>query len=183
SNISALMSAAALGARARALPDAAGSWAASMACASSAGSALALAPPFLALALAASDIISAVAAQMRTAIKHLPRNIPVEEGPLPGLPLRLLQSVQILFLAPGTAAPRTSSSIVMVSSWFFWKRIGRHVHDAGHAPPLEIAPQHERITTDVQDEGVKRHREFSEPVRPASSPETMPISGALGNAT
>ena len=66
-----------------------------MACASSAGGALALALPFLALALAASDIISAVAAQMRTAIKHLPRNIPVEEGSLPGLPLRLLQSVQI----------------------------------------------------------------------------------------
>ena len=70
-----------------------------MACALSAGSALALAPPFLALALAASDIISAVAAQMRTAIKHLPRNIPVEEGSLPGLPLRLLQSVQIRFLS------------------------------------------------------------------------------------
>src|SRR5215831_16357603 len=69
------MSAAALGARARPLPDGAGSWAASIACASSAGGALALAPPFLALALAASDIISPTPVQMRTAIKHLPTNM------------------------------------------------------------------------------------------------------------
>src|SRR5215831_3719802 len=151
-----------------------------MACASSAGGALALAPPLRALALAASGIISAAPAQMRTAIRHLPTNMPVEEGSLPGLPLRLLQSVQIRFLAPGTAAPRTSSSIVMVSSWSFWKRIGRHVHDAGHVPLLEIAPQHERITTDVQDEGVKRHRKFSEPVR---SPRRDPLSDAVPSSS
>src|SRR5262245_40850527 len=144
------MSAAALGARARPLPDAAGSWAASMACASSAGAALALALPLLALAFAAPDMISAAPAQTRTAIKHLPTNMPDDEGSLPGLPLRLLQSVQIRFLAPGTAAPRTSSSIVMVSSWFFWKRIGRHVHDAGQARLLEIAPRHERMTTMIE---------------------------------
>src|SRR5215470_12503175 len=109
------MSAAALGARARPLPDGAGSWAASMACASSAGGALALAPPLRALALAASGIISAAAAQMRTAIRHLPTDMPVDERSLPRFSLRLLQSVQILLLAPGTAVPRTSSSIVMDS--------------------------------------------------------------------
>jgi hypothetical protein len=89
-----------------------------MACASSVGGALALAPPLRALALAASDIISAAPAQMRTAIKHLPKEMPVDQGSLPRLLLRLLQSVQIRLLAPGTAVPRTSSSIVMVSSWF-----------------------------------------------------------------
>src|SRR6516162_8107713 len=95
-----------------------------MDCASSVGTSLALAPPFLALALAVSDIISAVPAQMRAAIKHLPTNAPVDEGPLPRLPSRLLHSVQIRFLAPGTAAPRTSSSIVMVSSWSFGRGSG-----------------------------------------------------------
>jgi len=87
---------------------------------------------------------------MTTAIKHLLTDMPVDDGSLPRLPSRLLQSEQIRFLAPGTAVPRTSPSIVMVSSWFFWKRIGRHVHDAGHAPLLEITPQHERITTMIE---------------------------------
>src|SRR5262249_47603481 len=64
------MSAAALGARARPLPDGADSSAALTACASSAGAALALA--LLALAFAAPDIISTAPAQMRTAVKGLP---------------------------------------------------------------------------------------------------------------
>src|SRR5262249_60922694 len=134
------MSAAALGARARPWPDVAGSWAASMACASSVGGALALAPPFLALALAASDIISPTPAQMTTAIKHLLTDMPVDDGSLPRLPSRLLQSEQIRFLAPGTAVPRTSPSIVMVSSWFFWNRIVRHFHPPRPAPHHNLSP-------------------------------------------
>src|SRR5215472_9504759 len=113
------MSAAALGARARPLPDAAGNWAASMACASSVGSALALTPPFLALALAASDIISAVAAQMRTAIKHLPRNIPIEEGSLPGLPLRLLRGWKTRFLGPGPGPRGRHRALSWAAPGFF----------------------------------------------------------------
>src|SRR6266545_1535394 len=110
------MSAAALGGRARPLPDGADSSAALTACASSAGAALALA--LLALALAAPDIIRTALAQMRAAVTTLPMDMPIDDGSTPSLPLRRLRSAQVRFLAPERAAPSTSSSIAMVGSWF-----------------------------------------------------------------
>src|SRR3979411_3538395 len=107
---------AALGAdvRARPLPDGGASVAALTACASSAGVALALA---FDLAFAAPDMIRSAPAQMTTAAKGLPTDMRIDEGSVPGSPLRLLHTLQIRFLAPGTAQPRTSSSIPIVSSW------------------------------------------------------------------
>src|SRR5215467_3675737 len=133
------MSAAALGARALPLPDGAGSWAASMACASSAGAALALAPPFLALALAVSDIIRTAPAQMRATVTNLPMDMPIDERSAPSSLLRLLPSAQIRFSAPGPAVLRTSSSITMVSSWFLWRRISAQAREDGHTLLLDAA--------------------------------------------
>src|ERR1700747_2345395 len=103
-----------------------------MACASSAGGALALAlalaPPLCALALAASGIISAAAAQMRTAIKHLPTDMPVDEGSLPRLSLRLLQSVQIRFFGARDSGPEDVIEHRHGRLLVFWKRVGRDVH-------------------------------------------------------
>src|SRR5262249_47327254 len=114
SKISALMSAAALGARARPLPDGAGSWAASMACASSAGAALALAPPFLALALAASDIIRTAPAQMRATVTNLPMDMPIDERSAPSSLLRLLP--------PPTLRPRRE---VIAEAYEFRRRMSK----------------------------------------------------------
>src|SRR5262249_38024862 len=131
-NISALMSAAALGAGARPLPDGADSSTALTACASSAGGALALLALLAlpALASAAPDIISAAPAQMRAAVANLPMD-------MPSLPLRRLRSAQVRFLAPGPAAPSTSSSIAMVSSWFCGRGSARRRAKTGHASPLD----------------------------------------------
>src|SRR5262249_2283307 len=112
------MIAAALGAGARLSPDGADSSAALTACASSAGAALALA---LALAFAALDIIRTTLAQMTAAVTNLPMDMLIDDGSIPSLPLRRLRSAQVRFLAPEPVAPSTSSSIALVSSWF-WGR-------------------------------------------------------------
>src|SRR5262245_52214792 len=136
------MSVAASGGRARPLPEGAGSCAALTACASSAGGALALAPPFLALALAVSDIIRTAPAQMRATVTNLPMDMPIDERSAPSSPLRPLPSAQIRFSAPGPAVLRTSSSIAMVSSWFLWRRISAQAHGDGHPLLLDVAERH-----------------------------------------
>src|SRR5262249_17045277 len=60
----------------------------------------------------------------------------------PSLPLRRLPSAQVRFSAPGPAAPRTSSSIAMVSSWFLWRRISAQAHGDGHTLLLDVAERH-----------------------------------------
>src|SRR6516165_9657872 len=141
------MSAAALGAGARPLPplpDGADSSAALTACASSAGGALALLAllVLLALASAAPDIISAAPAQMRAAVANLPMD-------MLSLPLRRLRSAQVRFSAPGPAAPSTSSSIAMVSSWFCGRGSARRRTKTGHASPLDW-PNGERTGTTIK---------------------------------
>src|SRR5262245_1855494 len=111
------MIAAALGAGARPLPDGAGNWAALIACASNAGAGALALELLRALAFATSDAINTTPAPTRTAMSDRPRCLPIDEGPLPRPPRRLVQRRPMRFLAPATADPKASESISMVGSY------------------------------------------------------------------
>src|SRR5262245_56623924 len=111
------MIAAALGAGARPLPDGAGNWAALIACASNAGGGAALALELPRdLAFAASDAISTTPVPTRPTTNALPTCLPIDEGPLPQSPRRLIPTRPMRFLTPATADPKASESIPMVGS-------------------------------------------------------------------
>src|SRR6516225_7724403 len=112
------MSAAALGARARPLPDAAGNWAASMACASSAGGALALAPPFLAVVICAGGGRMISAAASATARKG-----GAKASAPPALDAQAIDAAQ-LPAASGKGRARAPSAAALIKAEILLDRAG-----------------------------------------------------------